>query len=149
MTTNADLDSKIVELDRAREQGTAWLAKCIMENGKPLPNLANALIAIEAVMPHAFAYDAMLRAPMLMMSLKSDDGFKRRVVRDDDVGIVQDKLQHLGLKRISKDTMHQAVDMRGPCPAISSGARLSQCADLGSQTAFGDVPPGLFRRRGE
>jgi predicted P-loop ATPase len=29
-----------------------------------------------------------------------------------DVGIVQEKLQHLGLKRISKDTVHQAVDMR-------------------------------------
>jgi predicted P-loop ATPase len=29
-----------------------------------------------------------------------------------DVGIVQERLQHLGLPRISKDVVHQAVDMR-------------------------------------
>jgi hypothetical protein len=46
MTNNADLDDKIVELDRAREQSTAWLAKCIMENGRALPVLANALIGL-------------------------------------------------------------------------------------------------------
>ena len=112
MTSNADLDDKIVELDRAREQSTAWLAKCIMENGRALPVLANALIAIEAVMPQAFAFDEMLRAPILMMPFKPESNFKPRPVRDVDVGIVQEKLQHLGLKRISKDTVHQAVDMR-------------------------------------
>ena len=112
MTSNADLDDRIVELDRAREQSTAWLAKCIIENGKLLPILANTLIAIEAVMPQAFAYDEMLRAPILMMPFKPECNFKPRPVRDVDVGIVQEKLQHLGLKRISKDTVHQAVDMR-------------------------------------
>jgi hypothetical protein len=112
MTSNVELDDKIVELDRAREQSTAWLAKCITENGKPLPNLANAMIAIESIMPQVFAYDEMLRAPMLMTPLKPEDSFKPRIVRDVDIGIVQEKLQHLGLKRISKDTVHQAVDMR-------------------------------------
>jgi predicted P-loop ATPase len=112
MTSNVELDDKIVELDRAREQSTAWLAKCITENGRPLPNLANAMIAIESVMPQVFAYDEMLRAPMLMAPMKPEDAFKPRIVRDVDIGIVQEKLQHLGLKRISKDTTHQAVDMR-------------------------------------
>jgi predicted P-loop ATPase len=117
MTNNADLDAKIVELDRAREQSTAWLAKCIMENGRALPVLANALIGLEAVMPQVFAYDEMLRAPMLMMPLKPESNFKPRLVRDVDVGIVQERLQHLGLKRISKDTVHQTVDMRAhACP---------------------------------
>jgi predicted P-loop ATPase len=111
-TINDDLNDKIVELDRASEQSTAWLAKCIMENGKPLPVLANALTVIEAVMPHAFAYDEMLRAPILMAPLKPESNSKRRPVRDVDVGIVQERLQHLGLKRISKDAVHQAVDMR-------------------------------------
>jgi len=105
-------DEKIVELDRAREQSTAWQNKCIFENGKLLPILANANIAIEAVMPQTFAYDEMLRAPFLMMPLKPESKFKPRPVRDVDVGIVQETLQHLGLKRISKDTTHQAVDMR-------------------------------------
>jgi predicted P-loop ATPase len=112
MTSNADLDDKIVELERAREQSTSWHSKCIIENGKLLPILANALIAIEAMMPHALAYDEMLRAPILMTPFKPESNFKPRPVRDVDVGIVQEKLQHLGLKRISKDTVHQAVDMR-------------------------------------
>jgi predicted P-loop ATPase len=112
MTSNADLDDKIVELDRARQQSTSWHSKCIMEAGRPLPNLANALIAMEAVMPLAFAYDEMLRATMLMTTLKTEVAFKPRPVRDVDVGLVQEKLQYLGLKRISKDTVHQAVDLR-------------------------------------
>jgi predicted P-loop ATPase len=112
MTSNRELDDKIVEQDRAREQSTAWLARCIMENGRPLPVLANAMIAVEALMPQAFAYDEMLRAPMLMTSLKPEENFKPRIVRDVDVGIVQERLQHLGLKRISRETTHQAVDMR-------------------------------------
>src|SRR4029077_12986944 len=112
MTTNADLDEKIVELDRAREQSTAWLPKCIIENGRPLPVLANALIVMEAVMPLAFAYDEMLRAPILMVAFKGEGAFKSRPARDVDVGLVQEKLQHLGLKRISKGTVHQAVDVR-------------------------------------
>ena len=31
---------------------------------------------------------------------------------DVDAGIVQEQLQHLGLKRLSKDIVHQAVDVR-------------------------------------
>jgi predicted P-loop ATPase len=104
MTSNADLDAEVIALDAKREQSTAWLAKCIIEHGKPLPILANALIAIEAVMPQAFAYDEMLRAPILMMPFKPED-FEPRPVRDVDVGLVQERLQHLGLKRISKDTV--------------------------------------------
>ena len=47
-----------------------------------------------------------------MMSLKAEGSFKPRPVRDVDVGVVQEKLQHLRLKRISKDVVHQAVDVR-------------------------------------
>jgi predicted P-loop ATPase len=104
---------EIVSLDSARDQSAAWLGKCILgETGKPLSVLANALIGIEAAMPRAFGFDDMLRAPMLMESLKAESYFKPRPVRDVDVGLVQEKLQHLGLKRISKDTVHQAVDIR-------------------------------------
>ena len=111
---NAALDAKVIELDRAREQSTRWLANCICgETGKPLPVLANVLIGLRAVMPDAFAYDEMLGAPMLMRALsKGDAGFQVRPCTDVDVGLVQEQLQHLGLKRVSKDVVHQAVDIR-------------------------------------
>jgi predicted P-loop ATPase len=118
MTTNeenTELDALVIKLDSKRDKpkdGAAWLAQCVLgDTGKPLPILANALIGLRAVMPHTFAYDLMLRAPMQMLPLKPEGGFKPRPVHDVDVSIVQEKLQHLGLKRISKDTMHQAVDV--------------------------------------
>jgi predicted P-loop ATPase len=79
--------------------------------GAPLPILANAIIVMRAAMPNLFGYDEMLRAPMLMESLMAERPFSRRPVRDVDVGLVQQRLQHLGLRRIGKDTTHQAVDM--------------------------------------
>jgi len=91
---------------------SAWLNKCILGRGEPLPILANALIALEATMPAAFAYDEMIRATMLMTPLKPEADFLPRTVRDVDVGLAQEKLQHLGLTRVSKDTVHQAVDIR-------------------------------------
>jgi predicted P-loop ATPase len=111
---NAALDAKVIELDRAREQSTSWLADCICgETNKPLSILANVLIGLRAVMPEAFAYDEMLCAAMLMRPLaKGEPGFKPRPCTDVDVGLVQERLQHLGLKRISKDVVHQAVDVR-------------------------------------
>jgi predicted P-loop ATPase len=89
-----------------------WIKKCIVGRGEPLPILANALIALEATMPVTFGYDEMMRAPILMAPLKLEAGFLPRTVGDVDVGLVQEKLQHLGLRRISKDTVHQAVDIR-------------------------------------
>ena len=110
---NAALDTKVIELDRVREQSTQWLADCICgETGKPLPNLANVLIGLRAVWPDTFAYDEMLCAPLFMKPLTKEREFAPRPVTDVDVGIVQDRLQHLGLKRVARDTVHQAVDIR-------------------------------------
>jgi hypothetical protein len=48
---NAELDAKVVELDSQRERETGWLKNCICgESGKPLPVLANALIALHEIM---------------------------------------------------------------------------------------------------
>src|ERR1019366_10803013 len=91
----------------------AWLDQCIAgDTGKPLAVLANVLLALRSAMPGAFAYDEMLSIPMLMHSLVDEDGFTQRSCTDVDVGVVQEKLQHLGLKRIAKDVVHQAVDIR-------------------------------------
>src|SRR5262249_2938875 len=101
------------ELDHMREQSTKWLDDCICgETGKPLPVLANALIGLRAVWPDALACDEMLCAPVLMQPLKGENDFAPRPITAVDVGVMQERLQHLGLKRISKDVMHQAVDVR-------------------------------------
>jgi Virulence-associated protein E len=92
-----------------------WLSRCIMgEKGNPVPNLANALLGLrfDPSVHQSFAYDAMLCAPMLMRCVKVEPNFKPRPVTDIDVGHVQEWLQRAGLKRISKDIVHQAVDIR-------------------------------------
>jgi predicted P-loop ATPase len=107
----ADSDNiiRLAELDSK----DGWLAQCVLgETGKPLAVLASALAALRAVMPDAFALDEMLRAPLLMQPLEDTPDFTPRPVTDVDVGVVQDRLQHLGLKRLSKDIVHQAVDVR-------------------------------------
>jgi predicted P-loop ATPase len=97
-----------------REPGKpAWLKDCILNgSGKPLPNLANALTALRAVLADAFAYDEMLCTPMLMKAVADEPGFNPRPLTDVDVGIIQERLQTLGLERVGKDTMHQAIDVR-------------------------------------
>jgi predicted P-loop ATPase len=113
MSSNRELDEKIIKIDRARERSAVWLKNCVRgETGKPLAVLANALAALRAEMPEAFAYDEMLCAPLLMRALEDESDFTPRPVTDVDVGIVQERLQHLGLKRLSKDVVHQAVDVR-------------------------------------
>jgi predicted P-loop ATPase len=106
-------DAMVIQLDSQRERETAWLKDCICgDTGKPLPNLANALIALRAVVPNTFGYDEMLCAPLLMRSLGTEPRFATRPITDVDVSLVQERLQQLGLKRISRDVVHQAVDVR-------------------------------------
>jgi predicted P-loop ATPase len=100
---------------RKKKQNRAkWLDKCIKsDTGKPLPILANALIGLRAEMPEMFAYDEMLCVTMLMRPVdEPKNDFTPRPCSDVDVGVVQENLQHLGLARLSKDVMHQAVDIR-------------------------------------
>jgi predicted P-loop ATPase len=112
--SNPELRTTILELNHPGERRTNWLDDCICsDTGKPLPTLANVLIGLRNVMPDAFTYDEMLCAVMLMHSLvKGDPDFKPRPCTDVDVGVAQEHLQHLGLKRVAKDVVQQAVDMR-------------------------------------
>jgi len=94
------------------KQPSAWLNRCIFsDTGKPLPNLANALIALRAEMAGMFAYDEMLLAPLLMRPLGDQLDFSPRPLTDIDVTLVQDRLQHLGLSRLCKEITHQAIDV--------------------------------------
>ncbi len=105
-------DENILRLVKHDEQQTEWLASCLKgEAGKPLAILANALIALRAEMNDAFSYDQMLCAPILMRAMDDERRFMPRPLSDVDVGLVQERLQHLGLKRISRDVVHQAVEI--------------------------------------
>jgi predicted P-loop ATPase len=93
------------------EATPAWHRDCILnDTGKPIANLANALIALRAIMPGTFAFNEMARASMLMEPLDGANDFTVRPITDADVTVVHERLQHLGLKRITRDTVHQAVD---------------------------------------
>jgi predicted P-loop ATPase len=104
----------LVKEARKRQSKPKWHSECVKgDTGKPLPVLANALIGLRAEMPDHFAHDEMLCAPRLMQRLdEAETDFEPRPCSDVDVGIVQDRLQRLGLSRLGKDVTHQAVDIR-------------------------------------
>jgi hypothetical protein len=83
-------------------------------SGRPLANLFNALVALRAdpAVSDTLAYDEMLCVAMLMRPLVEEASFAPRPVTDVDVGLLQERLQDNGLRRLSKDTTHQAVDIR-------------------------------------
>ena len=95
-----------------------WQADCLLDgNGKPLPVLANAMAALrgDRALAGCFAFDEMDRAALLVSPLPGQGGnltHEPRHVTDTDVGILQEYLQHQGLRRLGKDTTHQAVDIR-------------------------------------
>lgn len=97
-----------------------WLADCLRtDKGEPYANLANAMRALRAdhALSEVVAYDRMLQATILMKPMPGEgpgqpEGFTPRPVTDEDVGQLQEYLQVSGIPRLSKDTAHQAVDLR-------------------------------------
>jgi predicted P-loop ATPase len=83
-------------------------------SGRPLANLFNALVALRSdpAVSDTLAYDEMLCVPMLMRALVEEVSFSPRPLTDVDVGLLQERLQDTGLRRLSKDTTHQVVDVR-------------------------------------
>lgn len=77
-------------------------------------NLAKALETMrrDPDLADTFGYDEMLQAFVLTGPLPGKNEWQPRPITDVDVGIVQEYLQHHGLERLSKDTTHQAVDIR-------------------------------------
>jgi predicted P-loop ATPase len=110
---NNTLDAAVLKFDDERERRGVWLAKCLLGNtGKPLPNLANALMFVREILPSHFAYDQMHCITKLMRPLKDDADFRPRACTDIDVGFVQEMMQRQGLKQVGAEVAHQAVDMR-------------------------------------
>ena len=93
-----------------------WRSRCIRgDYGEILPIIANALIAMRAdpTLKEIVALDEMMRAPIFMHPIGGKaPGFTPRPVTDADVTLLQEALQHAGLPRLTKDCVHQAVDVR-------------------------------------
>ena len=105
----------IIKLAELFDRDPEWIHDCITgENGRILPNVANILVALRAdpKLKDCFAFDQMLQAPLLMRPLNNSEGFEPRPLTDTDVTRFQEWLQLAGLRSISKEMMHQAVDVR-------------------------------------
>lgn len=100
-----------------KAQAGAWRDDWMLnEHGRPASNLANAAHALRKAgeLRDLFSRDEMARADMLARPVpelagRFDDA---RPVRDADVTAVQEWLQKAGLVSLSKDTTHQAVELR-------------------------------------
>ncbi len=100
-----------------------WLAGAQLDHkGIPVPNVANAMRGLRTVpeIASAFRFDEMLRASILVDALpvvgdrspSADDDSLPRPVRDTDATQLQEWLQLAGLTRISRETVHSAIDLR-------------------------------------
>ncbi|MGY4499161.1 putative P-loop ATPase [Bradyrhizobium sp. GM24.11] len=92
-----------------------WLAQCISENGRPLPVVTNALVALrrDPDIRDAFAYDEMQRSTIMMHQIGAPLApFECRAVADEDVTVLTEFLQKAGLKRIARETVRDAINAR-------------------------------------
>lgn len=92
-----------------------WLAQCISENGKALPIVTNALVALrrDGDISDAFAYDQMERCVILMHQVGNPLApFEPRPLADEDVTVLTEFLQKGGLRRIARDVVRDAINLR-------------------------------------
>jgi hypothetical protein len=94
----------------------AWLARCIVSaSGGPLPILHNAVEALrgDPAIKDAYAFDEMLRIPMLMHAIGVPlDSFDPRPVSDSDVTELQRWMQAAGVVHIARETVRDALSFR-------------------------------------
>ena len=107
--------------DRAAVPKPAWLDDLQRtDQGEIRGNLANAMLVLREApeLRDLFGYDRMLLAPMLLAPVPSAEvehapgPHAVRSVADADVSALQEWMQLRGLEKLSKDTTHQAVDLR-------------------------------------
>ncbi len=105
----------------ARGSGAGIEGALTDERGQILPILANVMIPLRAApeISEAFSFDEMLRATVLDKPLPLVEGASGiaarslpRPLQDEDVSQVQEWLQHFGLSKIGRDTVHQAIHLR-------------------------------------
>lgn len=89
-----------------------WISQCMTGKSTMANNLANALVGLRTApeLFQSFGYDEMQQIPMLMQPIFSViPTFIPRPLEDGDVSMVQEFMQWKGLRKLGRDTMHQAV----------------------------------------
>lgn len=109
--------SRTKDPEESKSEIPAWATSAQRDrHGEPRSNLLNVMLALrdDARISDLFAYDEMLRAPILRRCVPAtvDYGLVPRPIHDCDVTAVQEFLQASGLERVGKDVVHQAVDLR-------------------------------------
>ena len=92
-----------------------WMERTMPGKAAAANNLGNALLALrdDQALRDTLGYDQMLCAPVLLQPLfKGNPTFVARPLLDTDVSAIQEYLQWQGLRRLGKDTTHQAVAER-------------------------------------
>jgi predicted P-loop ATPase len=100
---------------KGEDQSEQWQGNCMTPKTKLASNLANALIGLrqDPDLHDAIGYDEMQRVAMLTRPLfEAQPTFLARPLEDSDVATIQEFFQVKGLRRIGRDTVHQAVEAR-------------------------------------
>lgn len=111
------MDTKriIRQLSEQWDQEPEWFFDLLKgDNGKPVPNLHNAVVILrgEPEFQGLFAHDQMMHSAIVLRGLDDEpSGFEPRPLTDADVSRIQARIQALALLRLSKDVIHQAVDV--------------------------------------
>lgn len=90
----------------------SWQVHCINgPTGSPIPNVANALVALRRApeLRDLFEFDEMARAIMMTREFGDLLGHDPRNLTDNDVVAVQEWLQQHGLPRIARETIRDAI----------------------------------------
>lgn len=94
-----------------------WFAKHHVDReGCPLSTLYNVMLALrgDPKLAGLLAYNQMLRVPVLCQPVPDagTTALASRPVRDEDVAALQEYIQVTCIKKIGKEVVHQAVDLR-------------------------------------
>ena len=103
------------QIENARLDLGKWTNKTMDIEVTMASNLGNALLGLreDSKLCDALGFDEMLNLPVLLRPLfGADPNFAMRPVTDKDVAAIQEYFQWCGLRRIGKDTTHQAVEKR-------------------------------------
>jgi predicted P-loop ATPase len=111
--------NNVVKLKPKRNKRAQWGWKQewhVSENGNPLPTLFNAMVALRNSegLTDIVRYDEMARSVILSTQIPNTPQDKTipRHIKDGDIIAIQEELQLIGLRRVAKATVQDAIQLR-------------------------------------